>query len=443
MVTLKNLILKYIGMKNMNILKRRCNVGIHVVFLEVLLKLYNTWLIKVMREKKIFCSLNIISCSHNILICSHNIISCSLNILFCSHNISYCSLRKEVVKEIPPYFKNQSVPIVSYSYTNSIGRNIFNYKEALQDINIEEYLKNPLTCDCSHSPFQYNPSGHVITGDLNIIQHESLRKVISHGPKFREPQHINWKHNFKIIMHAVEDYARRWIKREVDQYPELESLSDWVRTIRSLVQGRIHKLKNCVNSRPKSVFKDQEAVKCLSSLHDKYVIVPADKASNNIVFVCKSYYFECLIKELGINSNTSSNTTYNPTSFDKDEILANHRSFMTSLNIPSGKESEDLPYLYWIPKLHKTPYKERYIAGSSTCSTKELSIHLTKILSAVKEGQQKYCETVYSRSGINHMWILKNSKDLLDNLKSRSFSQVSSIKTFDFSTLYTTLRMTN
>ena len=112
---------------------------------------------------------------------------------------------------------------------------------------------------------------------------------------------------------------------------------------------------------------------------------------------------------------------------------------LTSLNIPSGKESEDLPYLYWIPKLHKTPYKERYIAGSSTCSTKELSIHLTKIPSAVKEGQQKYCETVYSRSGINHMWILKNSKDLLDNLKSRSFSQVSSIKTFDFSTLYTTL----
>jgi hypothetical protein len=42
-----------------------------------------------------------------------------------------------------------------------------------------------------------------------------------------------------------------------------------------------------------------------------------------------------------------------------------------------------------------------------TCSTKALSIYMTKILSAVKEGQQKYCETVYSRSGINHMWILK------------------------------------
>jgi hypothetical protein len=37
-------------------------------------------------------------------------------------------------------------------------------------MNIEEYIQNPLTCDCSHSPFQYHPSGHVITGDLNIIQ---------------------------------------------------------------------------------------------------------------------------------------------------------------------------------------------------------------------------------------------------------------------------------
>jgi hypothetical protein len=114
---------------------------------------------------------------------------------------------------------------------------------------------------------------------------------------------------------------------------------------------------------------------------------------------------------------TSSNTTYKPTPFDKDEILANHRSFMTPLNIPSGKESEDLPYLYWIPKLHKTPYKERYIAVSSTCSTKELSIHLTKIMSAVKEGQQKDCETVYSRSGITHMWILKEETPIHMSIK--------------------------
>ena len=39
-------------------------------------------------------------------------------------------------KDILAFYKNKFVPIVSYSYTNSIGRNIFNYKEALQGINI-------------------------------------------------------------------------------------------------------------------------------------------------------------------------------------------------------------------------------------------------------------------------------------------------------------------
>ena len=46
-------------------------------------------------------------------------------------NISNILNRKEVVKEISPYFKNQFVPIVSYSYTNNIDRKFVNYKETL------------------------------------------------------------------------------------------------------------------------------------------------------------------------------------------------------------------------------------------------------------------------------------------------------------------------
>ena len=37
------------------------------------------------------------------------------------------------------------------------------------------------------------------------------------------------------------------------------------------------------------------------------------------------------------------------------------------------------------------------------------------------------------------MWILKNSKELLDNFNSNSLSSVNSIKTYDFSTLYTNI----
>ena len=43
-----------------------------------------------------------------------------------------------------------------------------------------------------------------------------------------------------------------------------------------------------------------------------------------------------------------------------------------------------LPTLYWLPKLHKGPYKSRFIANSSACTTTELSILLTSCLTAIK-----------------------------------------------------------
>jgi hypothetical protein len=58
----------------------------------------------------------------------------------------------------------------------------------------------------------------------------------------------------------------------------------------------------------------------LRRLHDNFVLVPADKASNNIVFVCKNFYYECLLNELGFTS-TSGNSTYTRTNLTKDVIL--------------------------------------------------------------------------------------------------------------------------
>ena len=111
-----------------------------------------------------------------------------------------------------------------------------------------------------------------------------------------------------------------------------------------------------------------------------YVIVSADKAPNNIVFVCKSHYIDCFIKELGID-NSLDNPTYTPTTHAKEEILDNHRSVLCSLRNSTKDEELDLLSLYWIPKLHKCPFKWRYIDGSAKCSKL-----LTCILSTVKTG---------------------------------------------------------
>ena len=105
----------------------------------------------------------------------------------------------------------------------------------------------------------------------------------------------------------------------------------------------------------------------------------------------------------------------------------------------SIEEKQDrLPTLYWLPKLHKRPYKARFIANSSSCTTIILSKLLTSSLTVVKKHWIRYYDTVYERDGINYFWSIKNSNEVLNKFKSKNF-KASKLSTCDFSTLYTTL----
>jgi hypothetical protein len=108
----------------------------------------------------------------------------------------------------------------------------------LHDLNIDDFKSKPLDSICASSPFIYHPAGHVITGNLKIINNTSLRDVFAKESKYRESKTINRKHNIKIIMDSVEDYARQWEKREKE---DLYTLSEWVKSVRSLMQIRIKK----------------------------------------------------------------------------------------------------------------------------------------------------------------------------------------------------------
>ena len=67
-----------------------------------------------------------------------------------------------------------------------------------------------------------------------------------------------------------------------------------------------------------------------------------------------------------------------------EDIVNTHDTFMKSLGIELSDDEKRLPYLYWTSKLHKSPVKHRFIAGSSKCTTKQLSSLLTKILSYIQ-----------------------------------------------------------
>ena len=114
-----------------------------------------------------------------------------------------------------------------------------------------------------------------------------------------------------------------------------------------------------------------------------------------------------------------------------------YHNVKTRFAVSVNEDQEKLPTVYWLPKLHKQPYKARFIANSSSCTTIELSKLLTSRLTSIKKHVIKYCEKVYERSCKNLFWSIKHSYEVLNKLTSRGF-RVSSLSTYDFSTLYTT-----
>ena len=158
------------------------------------------------------------------------------------------------------------------------------------------------------------------------------------------------------------------------------------------------------------------------------LFVPADKAANNIIVVCKRYYLEVICKQLGLWPGTTSSNTYIAETMDPKDISGNHISYIKSLGFKKDNLCDKFPSFYWTPKLHKTLYKHRFIASSFDCATKPLSVLLTRVLSAIKGKLSNLSSVVYSRTGISELWILESSTELLQKMNSFSYPKITSIQ---------------
>lgn len=70
---------------------------------------------------------------------------------------------------------------------------MLNYKQVLQDINIEAFKNKPPDCTCAISLFIHNPACHV----MNIVHNTSLRSVLSKGPQYRDQNISDGKSHLK------------------------------------------------------------------------------------------------------------------------------------------------------------------------------------------------------------------------------------------------------
>ena len=85
--------------------------------------------------------------------------------------------------------------------------------------------------------------------------------------------------------------------------------------------------------------------------HRKYLVVPADKAANNVVVVWRFHYINTLKQEL------SGTKAYKETSEEEKSVVNGHCNHLAlKLSVCVKERQNRLPTMYWLPKLHKRPY---------------------------------------------------------------------------------------
>ena len=115
------------------------------------------------------------------------------------------------------------------------------------------------------------------------------------------------------------------------------------------------------------------------------MISPIDKATNHFGIICKKFYLEVIQGELGISEKIKGNSVYKPVNQNIDNIIEEHVvSIKNYFNINIKEVDKNIPLLYWVSKQHKNPYKFRFIAGSTNCTTKTLSVQLSLALKLIK-----------------------------------------------------------
>ena len=253
------------------------------------------------------------------------------------------------------------------------------------------------------------------------------------GAKFRETPPCNKRKLTHLYEDAIEKLTTKLARSTKSKSIIFGCWKD------CLIQG-IHKaFKSLPGTFKSSCILDKPEVRTyIKFLHDRFVIVPVDKASNNFGIVCKKFYLEVIKNELGISNdgNIIGNKVYKPVYQNAEEIYKFHQQkLLSTVGMELLDINQYIPLLYWTSKQHKCPYKFRFIAGASKCYNKQLAVELSLALKCIKNHFRNYCKVIEKRTGISYYWSVDNSYELLNKISDIKIAR--SIKTFDFSTLYT------
>ena len=349
---------------------------------------------------------------------------------------------KEVLDLIPPNLsREEDIPMVTMKLTPPIRSKILNYKETVSslDVVVDEdvsFVRDLPSCECEHSEFSDPHHGHIVTGDLRVVEHRKLRSLLTKGPNYREPKTLNYSKCKKEIEFSLKSAVD---SLSVSYGITKNYFSLWKNKIIDLVDARIKVLKTKkIPSTTKPVLEDDDAVSALEHLHMKFVVVPIDKASNNVAIICKRFYVQKLLGEVGVPGDTS--PTYEMSDRDAQDVIADNTALCEKFGLCLEDRMLTLPFMYWLPKMHYSPPRCRFIVASSACSTKPLSKKASIIFKHIFDQVRSFHSKSTFYKNYNRFWVIENSFPIVEKLsKLNERKKARSVSTYDFSTLYTKL----
>ena len=175
-----------------------------------------------------------------------------------------------------------------------------------------------------------------------------MRKLVSTGLNFREAMSINWnkfKRKIEIGLDSSIDIVSANPKITTEEFAE------WKRKILQEVDNKIISLKHRIKVHKKNPVLNHWIWNMKFIWNTQNVLVPTNKAANNIAIRCKRHYVTVILKEIGILG--AGNETYEKINENQEEIIQVNLEYNTHLKLTNGSKDKSLPIMYWIPKLHK------------------------------------------------------------------------------------------
>ena len=243
------------------------------------------------------------------------------------------------------------------------------------------FFANPdiLPFNCNNCPFVDRYHKHIVTGDLQIIKNNILRKLFIKGPKYREVRPIDLEKAKSCILEGLDNCILSWCyKNGVNKSFFLE----WTNNVKVKIDERMsHFTNKLYTNQYMDCLSSPDVKHALDNIHKDFVVVPVEKATGNIVLVCKRFYASVITKELGLNNNSSTDTYNNAGGLSPNDIIdGNIRDLKIKFGIYKIPiENHRLPNMYWIPKMHKNPIKARFIIASLKSSIKPLARTIASI----------------------------------------------------------------